>query len=86
MDYTPIGMSRVLMAFACTGFVALLPPLFMWLQSGHDGLLSAFADTEGGYGDLVLGAGSVALTASLIGALMFAIALGRRMVRRPSRA
>ena len=86
MDYTPISTSRVLVAFACTAFVALLPPLFMWLQSGHDGPLAMLADTDGGYRGLVLGAGSVALTASLIGALMLAVALGRRMVRRPSRA
>ncbi|MEJ7635969.1 hypothetical protein [Aeromicrobium sp.] len=85
MDYTPISTRRVLVAFALTAFVALLPVFYVLLQSGH-APLSYFVDADGGYGGLVLGAGSVVLTASLIGALMLTVAVGRRMVRRPSRA
>ena len=85
MDYTPISMRRVLLAFAFTAFVALVPVLFVVLRSGAGPLASA-RDAEGGYRDLVLGAGSVMLTALLIGALMLTVALGRRMVRRPTRA
>jgi hypothetical protein len=86
MDYTPISTRRVLLAFAFTAFVALVPALFFLLQSGGGGPLGHLAETDGGYRDLVLGAGSVVLTASLIGALMLTVALGRRMVRRPTRA
>jgi ascorbate-specific PTS system EIIC-type component UlaA len=86
MDYTPISTRRVLLAFAFTAFVALVPVLYFLLQSGHGGPLSIFADADGGYRGLVLGAGSVALTTSLIGAPMLMVAVGRRMVRRPSRA
>ena len=86
MDYTPISTRRVLLAFAFTAFVALVPALFFILQSGGGGPLGRFADADGGYRELVLGAGSVVLTAFLIGALMLTVALGRRVVRRPSRA
>jgi hypothetical protein len=75
MDYTPISTSRVLAAFALTAFVALVPILFFVLQSG-----------AGIHDQIVVGVGSAALTAVLIGALMLTVALGRRMVRRPSRA
>lgn len=85
MDYTPISMRRVFLAFACTAVVALAPALFFVLQSGA-GPLASSRDADGGYRDLVLGAGSVMLTALLIGALMLTVALGRRMVRRPTRA
>jgi hypothetical protein len=86
MDYTPISTRRVLFAFAATGFVALVPALFLVLQSRHSGPLSLLTDDDGSYGGIVLGAGSVVLTASLIGALMLLVAIGRRMMRRPSRA
>jgi hypothetical protein len=86
MDYTPISTRRVLLAFALTGFVALVPALYLLLQSETGGPLSLFSDADGGYRGLVLGAGSVVLTAFLIGALMLTVAIGRRMVRRPTRA
>lgn len=35
MDYTPISTRRVLVAFALTAFVALLPVFYVLLQSGH---------------------------------------------------
>lgn len=86
MDYTPISTRRVLAAFAITGFVAFLPALFLLLQSRPTGPLSILVGPEGGYRGLVLGAGSVVLTASVTGALVLAVAIGRRMVRRPTRA
>lgn len=86
MDYTPISMRRVLVAFASTAFVALVPALYFVLQSGQAGPLSAFADADGSYHGLVLGTSSVVLTAAMIGALMLTVAVGRRMVRRPTRA
>ncbi|WP_332666611.1 hypothetical protein [Aeromicrobium sp.] len=86
MDYTPISTRRVLFAFAATGFVALVPALFLLLQSGHSGVLPLLADDDGRYRGVVLGAGSVILTASLIGSLMLLAAIGRRMLRLPSSA
>ncbi len=86
MDYTPISTRRVLLAFAFTAFVALVPALFLVLQSGDGGPLGRLGGIEGGYRGFVLGAGSVVLTAFLIGALMLTVALGRRIVRRPTRA
>lgn len=83
MDYTPISTRRVLMAFALTAFVALVPALFLLLQSGP---LSGRGDAGGAYRALLLGAGSVVLTAFLIGAFMLTVAIGRRMIWRPSRA
>lgn len=86
MDYTPISTRRVLLAFAFTAFAALAPALFFLMQSGAGGPLGRLADADGGYRELVLGAGSAVLTASLIGALVLAVTLGRRMIRRPTRA
>jgi len=86
MDYTPISTRRVLLAFAFTAFVALAPALFLLLQSGDGAPLGRLGHADGGYRGLVLGAGSVVLTAFLIGALMLTVALGRRIVRRPTRA
>lgn len=86
MDYTPISTRRVLLAFAVTAFVALVPALFLLLQTGHGGPLSIFADADGGYRGLMLGVGSVVLTALVICALMLAVAIGRRMIWRPTRA
>lgn len=86
MDYTPISTRRVLVAFALTGFVALLPLLFVVLQTRHSGPWPMLSDGNGGYRGVVLGIGSVVMTAVLIGALMLLVAIGRRMVRRPSRA
>jgi hypothetical protein len=74
MDYTPISTRRVLMAFALTVFVALLPALYFALDQG--------GVTRG----VLLLAGSVALTAALIGAPVLAVSIGRRLVRRPARA
>ncbi|MEV7398573.1 hypothetical protein [Aeromicrobium sp. NPDC092404] len=86
MDYTPISARRVLLAFAFTAFVALAPALFFFLQSGASAPLDRVTNADGGYRELVLGTGSAVLTASLIGVLMLTVALGRRMVRRPTRA
>ena len=86
MDYTPISTRRVLVAFAITGFVAFLPALVLVLRSRHAGPLDLLVDDSGSYHGFVLGAGSVILTALVIGALMLAVAIGRRMIRRPSRA
>lgn len=86
MDYTPISARRVLAAFGITAFVALLPALYVGLRSRHTGPLALLTGNEDGYRGVVLGAGSVVLTALLIGACMLTVAIGRRMVRRPSRA
>ena len=86
MDYTPISTRRVLLAFAFTAFAALAPALFFLLQSGAGGPLGRLSDSDGGYREIVLGAGSAVFTACLIGALMLTVAFGRRMVRRPTRA
>lgn len=86
MDYTPISTRRVLLAFAITAFVALVPALFILLQSGGGGPLRGLGRADGGYRGLVLGTGSVVLTALLIGAFMLTVTLGRRIVRRPTRA
>jgi hypothetical protein len=74
MDYTPISTRRVLLAFALTTFVALLPALYFALDKG--------GATRG----VLLLAGSVALTAAVIGAPVLAVSIGRRLVRRPARA
>ena len=86
MEYTPISARRVLLAFTLTAFVALVPVLFLLLQSGRGGPFSALADTDDGYRGVMLGLGSVLLTAFLIGALMFTVAIGRRVIWRPTRA
>jgi len=74
MDYTPISTRRVLVAFALTMFVALLPVLYFALDQG------------GAIRGALLLAGSVALTAAVIGAPVLVVSIGRRLVRRPARA
>ena len=86
MDYTPISTRRVLLAFAFTAIVAVVPVLFVLLDSRSNGTHSLIPDTEGDYRGLVLGAGSLVLTVFLIGAPMLMVAIGRRIVRRPTRA
>jgi hypothetical protein len=88
MDYTPISARRVLLGFGMTAFVALFPALFLLLQSGHAGPVSLtfLADSDGSYRGLMLAAGSTLLTMFLIGALMLAVVVGRRIARRPSSA
>ena len=86
MDYTPISTRRVLLAFAFTAFTAFVPAFFVLLQSGHVGPLSLFVDTHGSYRGILLGAGSAILTVAMICGLMLAVVVGRRVVRRPSRA
>ena len=76
----------MLTAFACTAFVAVLPVLFLVIRSSGVGPVGAGPDTDGGYGGLMLGAGSVVATALLVAACMLTVAIGRRVVRRPSRA
>jgi hypothetical protein len=85
MDYTPISTRRVLVAFALTAFVALLPALYFALQAEPGGPLS-LADENGSFRGVVLGAVSAVLAASLIGGLLLTVAIARRMIRRPSRA
>lgn len=86
MDYTPISTRRVLVAFAFTAFVALVPAFYLFLQRGSDGPLTVFANADGSSRDLLLVLGSVALTAGMIGALVLLMSIGRRLVRRPARA
>jgi hypothetical protein len=74
MDYTPISTRRVLLAFALTGFVALLPALYFALHQG------------GASRGVLLVSGSVVLTAALIGAPVVVVSIGRRLIRRPIRA
>jgi hypothetical protein len=86
MDYTPISTRRVLLAFALTVFVALLPAFYFALQQGSAGPLSAFADTDGATRGTLLLASSMMLTAALIGAPVLFVSIARRLVRRPARA
>jgi hypothetical protein len=82
MDYTPISVHRVLVAFAITAFVAVTPVLFIFLQTSG---VHLFGGTRGGYGGFVLGVETVALAMVLFGLLSGAVVLGRRVVRRPFR-
>lgn len=84
MDYTPISIGRVLVAFALTAAVGLVPVLAIVLHSNQS-VLGPFSVGDG-YGGLVLGLGSIALAVTLIGLAWLAVAFGRRVVRRPSRA
>jgi len=79
MDYTPISVGRVLAAFGLTVIVGAMPVLAIVLN--HNPL-----SDDGGYGVLVLGFGSIAVAIALIGLTWLAVAFGRRVVRRPSRA
>lgn len=81
MDYTPIGIGRVLLAFALTIVVGVAPLLAVALN-GHSSTFSA----SGGYGGFVLGLGSLTLVLALIGLARLAVAARRRVVGRPSQA
>ncbi len=81
MDYTPIGVGRVLAAFALTIVVAVLPVVAV-LVSHTPGTVSA----PNGYGGLVLGLGAVVFAMALIGLSRLTVAAKRRVVGRPSRA
>lgn len=85
MDSTPISARRVVLGFALTAFVALLPVLFLLLESGSVPWAS-MSSAAGGYRGLLIGAGSVVAAALLIGAASIMVLVGRRVVRRPSRA
>lgn len=84
MDHTPISFGRVLVAFALTAAVGLVPVLAIVLNN-NPSVLGPFGVGDG-YGGLVLGLGSIALAVALIGLAWLAVAFGRRVVRRPSRA
>lgn len=79
MDFTPISVRHMLVAFGLTVVIGLLPVLAVVLSG------TAFS-VGGGYSGLVLGLGTVAVMAALIGLSWLAVALGRRVVGRPSRA
>ena len=80
MDYTPIGLGRVLAAFALTIVVALAPVLAVVINHGP-----ATINTPGGYGGLMLVLG-VAVAMALIGLSRLTVAARRRVVGRPTRA
>ena len=87
MDYTPISARRVLLGFSVTAFLALVPLLFIFLESNSLPVdLLADADANGGYGGLVLGYGSVIITMMLVGLAALTITIAGRVVRRPSRS
>lgn len=79
MDYTPISAGRVLAGFALTLIVGVAPMLAVVLNHSP-------VSVSGGYGGLVLGLGSIAIALTLIGLSWLTVALGRRVVGRPSRA
>ena len=81
MDYTPIGVGRVLIAFVLTIVVGALPVLAVLLNGNF-----ATSDAPDGYGVMVLGLGSIALAVLLIGLSRLAFAARRRVVGQPSRA
>ena len=81
MDYTPIGVGRVLAAFALTIVVAVLPVAAVLINHAPGTI-----DTPEGYGGVVLGLGTVLLTIALIGLSRLTVAAKRRSVGRPSRA
>lgn len=79
MDYTPIGIGRVLAAFGLTIAVGLMPIIAIVLNHNPFGV-------GDGYGGLALGIGSAVVTAVLVGLIWLAVTFGRRLVGRPSRA
>lgn len=81
MDYTPIGVGRVLLAFALTIVVAVLPLVAVLVSH-----TPATFSTPDGYGGLVLGLGTVVFAMALIGLSRLTVAAKRRAVGRPSRA
>lgn len=82
MDYTPIGVGRVLAAFALTIVVAVLPVVAVLINQ-----TPATISVPDGYGGWVLGLGSVAVAAALFGLSRLAVATKRPGVgRRPSQA
>ncbi|MDR7085948.1 putative membrane protein YdjX (TVP38/TMEM64 family) [Aeromicrobium panaciterrae] len=81
MDYTPIGVGRVLAAFALTIVVAVLPVAAVLISHSP-----ATISGPDGYGGWVLGLGSVAMAAALFGLSRLAVATKRRSVGRPSQA
>jgi hypothetical protein len=82
MDYTPIHVRRVLMSFAITVLVALLPAAIGFVRSGVASRL--VHETLGGLG-LTSGTG-VAFLLVVLGLVSSAVYFGRRLVRRPFRA
>lgn len=84
MDYTPISARRVLLGFAFTGFIALLPALYVLLQS--DRTPPFVTDASGFYRAAGLMIGSVLLTAGLIALFVLLVSLARRAARPPTNA
>ena len=82
MDYTPISARRVLLGFGLTGFVALLPVVFIVLHSGTTPWKFA-AGADGSYRGLVVTT-VLMLTLALVTWLV-SLAV-TRLSRRPSRA
>ena len=85
MDETPISARRVVLGFALSGGVALLPVLVLLVQAVAlpSGLL---ADAAGVDRVLLLGVGSVVLTMALVGLAAVTVTSALRLIRRPSRA
>lgn len=81
MDYTPIHVRRVLMSFAVTVLVALLPAVIGFVRSGVASRL--VHKTLDGLG-LTSGTGLALVLA--LGLVSSTVYIGRRLVRRPSRA
>lgn len=85
MDYTPISARRILLGFAFTAFIAILPLLVVYLRQ-HTLPVDVFPDTDGGYRGVVLGIGSVVSAMTLVALATATVLTARRMARRPSRA
>lgn len=82
MDYTPIHVRRVLMSFAVTVLVALLPAVIGFVRSGVAARL--VHETLDGLG-LTSGTG-LTLVVLALGLVSSTVYFRRRLVRRPSRA
>ena len=85
MDYTPISARRVVMGFSMTGVVALLPLLFLFLET-RPLPAGPVAGSGGVWGALVLGLVTVVLATTVVALIALTVVTARRAVRRPSRA
>ena len=84
MDYTPISAGRVLIAFALTTLVGLLPVVFVIGSSKS--VISLLSDAGGVYGGLAIGVGSTVMVLALVGLPWLVVMIGRRVGGRPFRA
>jgi uncharacterized membrane protein len=81
MDYTPISARRVLASFGFTFLVAVIPAAIALFATGSaDNVMP-----DSGYRWLAVGSG-IAIAVVVIGLLWLAVAVGRKVVRRPFRA